>query len=243
LIYTYVCFVEKEAEVTENITRERLLDAAEELIAAKGYGRTSLRDVTSAAGANLAAVNYHFGSKAGLAEAVLKRHMVPLNEQRLALLDEELAAARKEQRLPDVDTLVRILMGPVLRHIRTEAHGQRFVRIFSRLHTDPDETLRNLVMQNIQKILNPFFKAFSQALPHLPRSILFARMVFSFGTMGHAANLLCEGSLGTRAHRHGMPALPDAENFFEELIGYVSHGMKMPCQQEDARAREVKHAN
>jgi hypothetical protein len=111
------------------------------------------------------------------------------------------------------------------------------------LHTDPDETLHNLVMQNIQKILNPFFKAFSQALPHLPRSILFARMVFSFGTMGHAANLLCEGSLGVRAHRHGMPALPDAESLFEEVIGYVSHGMKMPSQQEKEQAREVKHAN
>lgn len=229
--------------MTENITRERLLDAAEELIAAKGYSRTSLREVTGAAGANLAAVNYHFGSKAGLAEAVLKRHMVPLNEQRLALLDEELSAARKERRLPDVDTLVRILMGPVLRHIRKEVHGQRFVRIFSRLHTDPDETLRALVMQNIQKILNPFLKAFSQALPHLPRSILFARMVFSFGTMGHAANLLCEGSLGARENRHGLPALPDAESLFEELIGYVSHGMKMPCRQENDQAREPKHAN
>lgn len=229
--------------MTENITRERLLDAAEELIATKGYSRTSLRDVTSAAGANLAAVNYHFGSKAGLAEAVLKRHMVPLNEQRLALLDKELTAAREEQRLPDVDTLVRILMGPVLQHIRTEAHGQRFVRIFSRLHTDPDETLRKLVMQNIQTILNVFLEAFSQALPHLPRPILFARIVFSFGTMGHAANLLCGGSLGAHANRHGLPALPDAENLFEEIIGYVSHGMKMPCQRGNDKAREVKHAN
>lgn len=146
--------------MTGNNTRERLLDAAKELIAAKGYSGTSLREVTGAAGANLAAVNYHFGSKAELAEAVLKRHLVPLNEQRLVLLDEELAAAREEQRLPDVDTPVRILKGSVLRHIRKEARGRRFVRIFSRLHTGPDETLRNLIMQNIQKILDLFFKAF-----------------------------------------------------------------------------------
>jgi AcrR family transcriptional regulator len=229
--------------VTENNTRERLLDAAEELIAAKGYSGTSLRDVTGVAGANLAAVNYHFGSKAGLAEAVLKRHLVPLNEQRLALLEEELAVARKEQRLPDVDTLVRILMGPMLRHIRTEARGRRFIKIFSRLHTDPDETLRNLIMQNIQKILVVFFKAFCQALPHLPRPVLFARIIFSFGAMGHAASLLCSDKRGAHGNRYGLPALPDAENLFEELIGFVSCGMKMPCQEENARAKGGKHAS
>ena len=69
-------------------TKERILDVAEHLFADSGFTATSLRDITSAAGVNLASVNYHFGSKEGLLSAVLHRRIGPLNERRLARLDE-----------------------------------------------------------------------------------------------------------------------------------------------------------
>src|SRR5688572_26196161 len=68
-------------------TRGRLLDAAERLFAAKGFEATSLRDVTAKAKANLAAVNYHFGSKEALVRAVFERRLGEVNRRRLALLD------------------------------------------------------------------------------------------------------------------------------------------------------------
>ena len=66
---------------------ERILSAAEKLFADNGFSAVSLRKVTSAAGVNLAAVSYHFGSKDGLIEAVLRRNIEPINEERLRLLD------------------------------------------------------------------------------------------------------------------------------------------------------------
>ncbi|WP_294156679.1 TetR/AcrR family transcriptional regulator [uncultured Selenomonas sp.] len=55
------------------VTRERLLDCAEELTAAKGFAAVTSKEICQKAGTNLAAVNYHFGSRDGLYEAMLYR--------------------------------------------------------------------------------------------------------------------------------------------------------------------------
>jgi AcrR family transcriptional regulator len=67
-------------------TRERILGVAEALFARHGFDGASLRQVTAAAKVNLAAVNYHFGSKESLIEEVFRRRLDELNRQRLASL-------------------------------------------------------------------------------------------------------------------------------------------------------------
>ena len=53
-----------------------------------GFEATGLRSITAAAGVNLAAVNYHFGTKEELFESVLTRRLDPMNQERLQLLDQ-----------------------------------------------------------------------------------------------------------------------------------------------------------
>ena len=65
-------------------TKERILGAAEELFAQHGFAGTSLRQVTSRADVNIAAVNYHFGSKENLVNEVFRRRMDEMSERRLA---------------------------------------------------------------------------------------------------------------------------------------------------------------
>ena len=67
-------------------TKERLLDAAEALFMEHGFEATSLRLITAAAEVNLAAVNYHFGSKEELFQAILTRRLDPMNQKRVDLL-------------------------------------------------------------------------------------------------------------------------------------------------------------
>ena len=90
-------------------TKERLLDVAERLFADFGYRATSLRDITSEAGVNLASVNYHFGSKDALLAALLDRRFAPVNHRRLELLDELEASADGAVGLRD---LVRAFLSP-----------------------------------------------------------------------------------------------------------------------------------
>src|SRR5215831_12858799 len=75
--------LEREAPVA---TKDRILDTAEALFMEHGFEATGLRSITAAAGVNLAAVNYHFGSKEELFETVLTRRLDPMNQQRLDLL-------------------------------------------------------------------------------------------------------------------------------------------------------------
>ena len=69
-------------------TRSRILDAAERLFMEHGFDGTSMRMITSQAGVNLAAVNYHFGTKELLIQEVFRRRLTHLNQSRLVALDQ-----------------------------------------------------------------------------------------------------------------------------------------------------------
>lgn len=74
-------------KVPDTGAKRTMLDAAERLVAAKGFDSVSIRDVTGAAKANVAAVNYHFGSREGLLDLVITHVMEPLCAERIARLE------------------------------------------------------------------------------------------------------------------------------------------------------------
>src|SRR5512138_3289584 len=74
-------------------TRERLLDEAERVFAERGFSGASVREITDAAGANLAAINYHFQSKENLYAAVFSRRFAHLREEFLTRLQSDPAVA------------------------------------------------------------------------------------------------------------------------------------------------------
>ena len=93
------------ATASNRDTKARILDAAEDLFAAQGFGATSLRAITGQAEVNLASVNYHFGSKEALIDEVIARRVQPINQRRLALLDERRAES-DEPLTPEVKTVM-----------------------------------------------------------------------------------------------------------------------------------------
>lgn len=74
--------------MAQSDTVDRILDAAEELFAERGFAETSLRMITSKANVNLAAVNYHFGSKKALIHAVFARFLTPFSSTLETAFDE-----------------------------------------------------------------------------------------------------------------------------------------------------------
>ncbi|MGO4750691.1 TetR family transcriptional regulator, partial [Streptomyces sp. 2MCAF27] len=123
-------------------TRDRLLDAAERLFGEHGFAATSLRTVTVAAEANVAAVNYHFGSKEGLLRAVVERAMAAVNGERLRLL-EELRAPGDRQ--PTVEELVRAFVMTGARLVeRSGERGVSVARFLGQVMSEPDPAIRRL---------------------------------------------------------------------------------------------------
>jgi len=165
-------------------TRTRILDAAEELFMQHGFEGTSMRLLTAHAGANLAAVNYHFGSKDALIEAVFRRRLDPMNASRVAELErlEKDAGARA---LPP-EQIIRAFVGASLRMIEdAKSGGRNFIRLLGRTYTDPQKSIRALIGQLYAPAMERFKAAFERALPQMPREELIWRMHFMFGTLAY----------------------------------------------------------
>src|SRR3954467_11365308 len=102
-------------------TKERILDSAETLFMEQGFEGTSLRAIPAAANVNLAAVNYHFGTKEELFQAVLTRRLDPMNQERIELLERvEHEAGGKPASVEKVSVAMLI---PALRLARDEKRG------------------------------------------------------------------------------------------------------------------------
>src|SRR3981189_1727307 len=96
----------------EHQTRPRILDVAEELFMQHGFEGASMRMLTAKAGVNLAAGNYHFGSKHALIEAVCRRRLDPMNVARIAALDR--LEAEASGRALAAESIIRAFIGPGL---------------------------------------------------------------------------------------------------------------------------------
>ncbi|MDF7003068.1 TetR family transcriptional regulator, partial [Escherichia coli] len=116
-------------------TKGRILEATELLFIEFGYEAMSLRQITARAKVNLAAVNYHFGSKEALMQSVLGRRLDPLNTRRLALLDACEERWSKEQLT--CDHVLGALFVPALQMARNpDTGGPAFLRLMGRVYSD-----------------------------------------------------------------------------------------------------------
>jgi len=165
-------------------TKDRILDAAEALFMAHGYEATSLRAITAAAEVNLAAVNYHFGSKEELFEAVLTRRLDPMNQRRVALLTtlEERAAPAPVAS----EQILSALLVPALELARDpERGGGNFLRLLGRAYADPAPFIRRFLAAQYAEMIGRFKTAFGRALPHLPARELSWRLHFLMGALSY----------------------------------------------------------
>jgi AcrR family transcriptional regulator len=165
-------------------TRTRILDAAEELFMQHGFEATSMRQLTAKAGANLAAVNYHFGSKDALIEAVFRRRLDAMNAARIAELDRMEKDAGGRPLSPR--QIIGAFVGVSLRMVEDAKDGGRnFIRLLGRSYSDPQKQIRSLIGQLYAPAMERFKAAFERTLPQMPRDELIWRMHFMFGTLAY----------------------------------------------------------
>lgn len=164
-------------------TKERLLDAAERLFASEGYHCTSLRKITAAAGVNLAAVNYHFGSKEALVEAVFERRLTPLNAERMQRLEKVRAAAGAAGRPPAVRDALLAVIEPTLSFRDTDPGARPFLLLVGRAMTEPDAAVRSIFFRMIGPLFALLFGMLCEAQPNLSRHEVFWRLNFALGAM------------------------------------------------------------
>jgi AcrR family transcriptional regulator len=199
------------------------MDVAQRLFSEKGFHATSLRDITSAAGVNLAAVNYHFGSKDALLASILDRGMTPVNEERLRMLDQ--AESRAGGGPSALEDILSALFLPLLRKTRKSGEeGGSFMQLVGRMHSETDEHLRQLHSRSFAVVRSRFFAAFRLALPELSPRELSWRIDFILGSMAHTLVWHPEAAL-TGAHNTDTGAILD------NLIQFCKAGLRAPVAE------------
>jgi AcrR family transcriptional regulator len=204
-------------------TRTRILDAAEELFMQHGFEGTSMRLLTAKAGVNLAAVNYHFGSKHALVEAVFRRRLDPMNVARIAELD----TLEAETSTPSPDAIIRAFITPGLRLMADAQDGRNFTRLLGRTYTEPNKSVRQLIGQMYAPAMQRYKSALERALPQMPREELVWRMHFMFGTLAYtlAATDTVQLIAGCKPEDRY-----DARLLEERLTAFLAAGLNAPLK-------------
>ena len=168
-------------------TRNRILDVAEALFVEHGLESTSMRMITTTAGVNLAAVNYHFGSKESLIHEVFQRRLVELNQRRLAALEDlESRALRSGTTIKPSHVLEAFFVPALELASDTEGGGRTFMQLLGRTYTDPNAFVRKFIAEEYAETLDRFLGALYASLPKVPREEILWRFHFMMGATSYA---------------------------------------------------------
>lgn len=196
-------------------TKDRILDAAESLFAQHGFAETSLRQVTSRADVNLAAVNYHFGSKGNLISEVFRRRLDELSAMRL----DQLAKAKAENE-SDLAGILRAFIEPALQLSIDRHGGAAFVRVIARAYAEKDEKLRKFLSDNYGHVMREFAQALARSLPEISREQLYWRFDFIAGALTYAM-----ADVGQIKRQPGVSDKEHVRRACEELVAFAAAGL------------------
>jgi AcrR family transcriptional regulator len=143
-------------------TRGAILSAAERLYADRGFGEVTLRDIVAAADVNLAAVNYHFGSKDELIAELFVTRSLATNRERL---NEMKSAEEAGGGRAGIDAILRALVGPTLRGcLGPTSEGSTAARFMIRASIESVPPIRRIKNREVDH-LKKFAAAMRRSLP------------------------------------------------------------------------------
>ena len=208
-------------------TRTRILQAAEALFAEHGFDAVSMRDITAAAKVNLAAINYHFGSKAALLGEVVGGRAHALVDERLRLL-----AALRNTRAgrPKLEAVIEAFLRPAL-EMSLQPGGAHHMRLRARLSVERVGMSRSQFEQIFDVSNNAFVDALAQALPDFPRGEIYWGFHCALGIMNYTM-----ANSGRIQHLSDGACDPsDVEATLRHVVPFIAQGFR-------ALAKAPRHA-
>lgn len=164
---------------TDTVTR--ILDTAEVLFAERGFAETSLRHITTRARVNLAAVNYHFGSKKSLIQAVFARYLDPFTRRFHAALD-DLETSHAGKVIP-LEELLETMARTVLAVPAERDSLKVFMKLLGLAYSQAQGHLRRFIQEEYGSVFTRFSDLVRKATPELPDAERFWRLHFMLGTV------------------------------------------------------------
>ena len=204
-------------------TRDRILDAAEQLFAEHGVEGASLRQITREADVNIAAIHYHYGSRDGLVRAVLDRVVAPINRMRIEMLDAALeAGGAKPLRL---DVILDAFIRPdlvAIEQLRDETRGVAMARFLGRTYSQPSAFVQGIMREQFATIADRFLPELARTLPRVDADEIWWRMNCVVGVI---VSLFAQATPRSEA---GPFDTSDVDGTVARIIAFVSPGLAAP---------------
>jgi AcrR family transcriptional regulator len=201
------------ARVSAESTETAFLDAAEQLFAEHGYDGTSIRDIAEAAGANLGALHYYWGSKRALFKVLCERRLRPVAEERLRRFDACVAAAG-----PGPLQLSAVLEASVTTAMvhpdETPTQSRLMRKLLARIWADPSPEVKLSLAEIFDESSQRYLRLLRQCCPHLDDQTFFWRMNCVMGATQHVNS----GAERLTRLSHGKFNGEDFETGVRELV-------------------------
>lgn len=195
-------------------SRLRILDAAEELMAERGFRGVSLRQIARAAGVNLGSVTYYFRTKENLLGQIYARHTRPMNQRRVELLAEAERISDRDERL---SAIVRAFVVPAFCSSADSAGGgERFTRLRGMLSMEGNQTAGRIIAAAFDDTTRAFIRAIGDCLPEAGEAHIAWRCQFLLGALyytlvtGERINRLTDDRVDGRDRAAAIDHLVDA---------------------------------
>lgn len=166
--------------------RNRLLETAAESFAEKGFDGTSVRDITTRANCNVAAVNYHFGGKENLYFEVFRRRMIAMRDIRIASIEKVMSQTDHE---PTLEELIKAFATAFIEPLIDQSSGRQFMKLMVREMSDPRLPRRMFIEELAGPTLNSLGKGMSRVCPGLEQKKTVLSIISIVSQLVHAIHL------------------------------------------------------
>ncbi len=211
-------------------TRERLLDAAEELFANFGLYGVTVRNVSEHVGVDSALIPYYFGTKRGMFDAVFARRAESINSARLAAMaDYEASVGGKVT----VEGAIRAFLAPIFENDRHENVGWRNFSALVALANNSKEWGGEMMSRYFDSVIHRLIELLRKAMPDAKSADLYWSYQMLSGSL-----MVIQASTGRiELLSGGKCSSDDVDAFSERLIEYAAAGFRAVCKTRKARLR------
>jgi AcrR family transcriptional regulator len=210
-------------------TKTHILNVAEGLFALNGFQRTTIEQLACEAKVNLAAVNYHFGSKRALVERVIKRRLPRISQLSMEELQKIRKTTIQKACQPDIKEVLRAFIEPALTLNETIQNGRSFLLIASRGLYESDDTIRDIFTRHLKPNFQLFLELMRDALPNVSERVLLWRIHFTIGSLTHTMHLCGFQSTAPDI----FPPIENAKYVVNQLLSFLACGMNATCPGEN----------
>ena len=223
----------RSVTLPESASKRKLLDAAEQLFADKGFEAVSVRHITQLAKTNVAAVNYHFGSRDELLSLVMMRTLFPISEERLALLE---SVERKwTGKVTPLEEIIDAFVRPLANQVQKSGLTERlFYKLAGRFFAEQSDGMPPQIEAQLRQVAERFTRSFSKALPTLAMEDLVWRIHFLAGGMIH---LLSHQDIIHRLSK-GASGTPTMEATLSRFIRFAAAGLRQGTEPAEPAPEE-----